>query len=307
MTSPQWRTALSSNEQDAVRELVAAGADADGVAPVGEQVLRELVAGEDAAAEHLLMVDPDGSLAGYLCLMPAGVAELVVHPAMRRRGVGSALVRAAITRGGPSTRFWSHGTLPAAQALAAAMRLRPVRELIQMSRPLADVPEPVVPEGVSIDTYSSEAHRSELLRVNNAAFSWHPEQGGWTESDLAQRTSEPWFDPEGLFLAVDDTTGELLGFHWTKIHDGQRGGQQGEVYVLGVDPAAQGRGLGKTLTLLGLAHLARRLEQADAATVMLYVESDNDAAIRTYEGLGFARHSMDTAYARSSVEPFTAG
>ena len=30
---------------------------------------------------------------------------------------------------------------------------------------------------------------------------------------------------------------------------------------------------------------------------MLYVESDNVAAVRTYEGLGFTVASVDTAYA----------
>jgi mycothiol synthase len=134
-----------------------------------------------------------------------------------------------------------------------------------------------------------------LLRVNNAAFSWHPEQGGWTESDVVGRVGEAWFDPEGLLLAHDGQS--LLGFHWTKVHDDGPGSGLGEVYVLGVDPSAQGRGLGRALTLLGLAHLSRRLGQHHDATVMLYVESDNVAAIRTYESLGFVLTGVDTAYA----------
>ena len=299
MTAPHWRTALSAEEQDAVRALVAAAEHADGVAPVGEQVLREL---EEQGTEHLLVNDPDGDLVGYLNLTPTGTAELVVHPQARRRGFGTALVLAAVGRGGPSTRFWAHGTLPAAQGMAAACNLRAVRELIQMGRTLNGIPDYFVPEDISIRTYRGSDDGAELLRVNNAAFSWHPEQGGWTESDLAQRVSEPWFDPAGLFLAFDDASSELLGFHWTKVHDSGPGAGLGEVglgevYVLGVDPSAQGRGLGRALTLLGLAHLARRLQHDQQATVMLYVESDNLAAIRTYEGLGFALSSVDTAYA----------
>ena len=290
MTAPHWRTVLSADEQGAVRAVVAAAEHADGVVPVGEQVLREL-AGQ--GTEHLLVNDADGALVGYLNLTPTGTAELVVHPQARRSGIGTALVRAAVGRCGPSTRFWAHGTLPAAQATAAACNLRAVRELIQMRRTLSEVPDHFVPQDISFRTYGGTGDDAALLRVNNAAFSWHPEQGGWTESDLAQRVSEPWFDPEGLFLAVDDASSELVGFHWTKVHDGSTG----EVYVLGVDPSAQGRGLGRALTLRGLAHLARRFEHHQHATVMLYVESDNLAAIRTYEGLGFALSSVDTAYA----------
>ena len=290
MTALRWRTALSADEQNAVRELVGAAEQADGLAPVGEQVLRDI---DSRNAQHLLINDSEGSLAGYLNLTSGGTAELAVRPDARRRGLGSNLAKAAIARGGPATRFWAHGTLPAAQALATACNLRPVRELIQMSRPLAGVPDAALPQDVWIRTYNGAADDADLLRVNNAAFSWHPEQGGWTAADVVQRVCEPWFDAQGLFLAFDRDSAELLGFHWTKVH---RNGS-GEVYVLGVDPAAQGRGLGRALTLLGLAHLARRLEHLDDAMAMLYVESDNLAAIRTYEGLGFVLASVDTAYA----------
>ena len=212
---------------------------ADGVAPVGEQALRELA---DRRSEHLLVTEADESLVGYLNLT-SGTAELVVRPGSRRRGIGTAMVRAALDRGGSGIRIWAHGTLPAARSLAAALGLRAVRELIQMRRTLRDIPERTVPQGISVRGYRGPGDNAELLRVNNAAFSWHPEQGGWTHSDIAARAGEPWFDPDGLFLAVDDATGALLGFHWTKVH----ADDTGEVYVLGVDPTARGGGLGSEL------------------------------------------------------------
>jgi mycothiol synthase len=287
VTAPHWRRGLSPAERDAVRALVADAERADGVAPVGEQVLREL---SGDGGEHLLALDADGAVAGYLFLT-VGTAELVVHPAARRRGVGTALVHAAVERR-PGVRFWAHGTLPGALALAATMNLRPVRELIQMRRPLSDIPEHSAPEGISLRAYRGSRDHPELLRVNNAAFAWHPEQGGWTEADITGRLGEPWFDPEGLFLALDDRSGALCGFHWTKVHDES----MGEVYVLAVDPAAQGRGLGTALTAAGLHHLGRRLGSQPAASVILYAESDNTAAIRTYEALGFRRSGVDTAF-----------
>jgi len=288
VTALTWHRNLSAAEQQAVRTLVADAERIDGVSPVGEQVLRDLAA-EDGA--HLLAVGLPGTAVGYLNLTPQGAVELVVHSAARGRGIGTALVRAALERSSVPVRVWAHGTLPAAKALAATLGLRAVRELVQMRRPLAGVTHPGVPRGVSIRTYSGGQDDAELLRVNNAAFSWHPEQGGWTDSDLAERFAEPWFDPRGLFLAFDER-GALRGFHWTKVHDDRLG----EVYVLGVDPAAQGRGLGRVLTAVGLDHLRQRLRSQDQAAVILYAESDNVAAIKTYESLGFHRSSVDTAY-----------
>ena len=294
-----WRAQLTAGEQQQVRELVSAASEFDGVAPVGEQVLREL--GHQRTG-HLVVKDAAEAVIGYLNLTApqgdtAGMAELVVHPQARRRGVGATMIRAALAKTERRNHFWAHGTLEAARATASALDLVPVRELIQMRRSLRDVEVPAIPDGVRIRTYAGTADDAELLRVNNAAFAAHPEQSGWTEADLAERRSEPWFDSGGLFLAFDESTDKLLGFHWTKVHPGHPG--LGEVYVVGVDPSAQGRRLGGLLTSVGIAYLAGRLAGATDPTVMLYVESDNTAAVRTYRSLGFTQHSVDTAYAAS--------
>jgi mycothiol synthase len=297
VTTPQWRAALDTDEQQQIRELVTAATEFDLVAPVGEQVLRELA---HHRTEHLLSAD-GGKVVGYLNLAAGsddgpGMAELVVHPQARRHGIGAAMIATAVSKTNGVNHFWAHGTREPAQATASALGLVPVRELVQMRRALRDVDEPAPHDGVRIRTYAGTTDDAELLRVNNAAFVTHPEQGGWTAADLAERRAEAWFDPDGLFLAFDEQTNTLLGFHWTKVHLGEAG--LGEVYVVGVDPSAQGSGLGGLLTAVGIAHLARRLAGADEPTVMLYVESVNTAALRTYRRLGFSQYSVDTAYAR---------
>jgi mycothiol synthase len=190
---------------------------------------------------------------------------------------------------------WAHGEHPGAVALASRLGLRRVRELWQMRRPLGEpFPEPTFPAGVRLRTFVVGADEDEFLRVNNAAFAWHPEQGGWDLGQVRLREAEAWFDPEGFLLAVDPDD-RLLGYHWTKVHPAEAGAAPiGEVYVLGVDPAAQGRHLGGALTVAGLAYLRDR----GLETVMLYVEGDNAAAVRVYEKLGFTRWSADVSYGR---------
>jgi mycothiol synthase len=212
-----------------------------------------------------------------------GSVDLAVAPAARGRGVGRALAAEALA-GDTAVSAWSHNDHPAAAVLAEGHGLRRARELWVMRRPSGEpLPALVVPEGLTVRGYRDE-DRDEVLRVNAAAFAHHPEQGSMDADDLAARMAEDWYDPAGLLVA---TRGDgLLGFHWTK----QQSAQLGEVYVVAIDPAAQGRGLGRVLTLAGLHHLAG----LGVDEVLLYVESDNTPAVHVYGGLGFTHADADT-------------
>ncbi|MEU4316289.1 mycothiol synthase [Nocardia sp. NPDC024068] len=292
----EWTEGPLDGRADRVTALLEKATATDGVAPVSEQAL--LALRRSSPVRHLLALCA-GTVAGYASLTPShgehpAMAETAVAPEFRGRGIGRGLVSAALAAGGSGTRVWAHGKLPAAEAVAARLGLVAARELWQMRRELAnsELPAVALPDGLIVRTYAGPSDDPELLRVNNAAFDWHPEQGGWTEDELAQRRAESWFDPDGLFLAFDaqDPT-RLLGFHWTKVHDDENP-PAGEVYVVGVDPAAQGRGLGGLLTLIGLHHL----RHAGLGEVLLYTEADNTAAVRTYRRLGFAPAHIDIAY-----------
>jgi len=254
---------------DLVGAVADAATEADGAAPLDEATWRSLRA-EEAGW--------DGVITSEGFALTRGVdLHLAVHPAHRGDGLGAQLVDAIE---GPA-RSWSHGGHPAAARLAARFGFRRVRDLWVMRRS-ADRPLPSLPD-VDIRSYT-DADAVELLRVNAEAFADHPEQGAMDEVDLAARMAEPWFDPAGLLVAVDGE--RMLGFHWTKQHSPDLG----EVYVVGISPDAQGRGIGRALTLAGLHHLAG----LGVADVLLYVEADNHAALSTYSRLGFTHADADT-------------
>jgi mycothiol synthase len=304
-----WRARLDEAEISDVTDLVGAATGADGTAPLSEHVLLHVRHGGDDDAAHLLARDATGTLVGFAHLdltdpVSGGAGEVVVHPEHRRRGTGTALVTALLERtsaaGAPRggrLRLWAHGEHPGAAALADRLGFTRDRVLWQMRRSLlAPLAAPELPAGVRLRTFVVGADEAEFLRVNNAAFDWHPEQGGWDLTQVKLREAEPWFDPAGFLLAVDEED-RLLGFHWTKVHGSNTAHPHepiGEVYVLGVDPAARGRKLGAALTMAGLRHL----RSLGLRQVMLYVEADNDAAVRVYQALGFTHWDTDVSYVR---------
>lgn len=178
-----------------------------------------------------------------------------------------------------------------------------MRRPLSPSHPLPPV-EPA--GGIDVRAFRPGQDEEAFLALNAEAFAGHPEQGAMTRADLDERMAEPWFDPAGFFVAEDADAphGEaaeavespsLLGFHWTKVHRDEDP-PIGEVYAVGASPAAQGRGLGRVLTLTGLHHL----RDQGLAEVILYVEADNAPAIAVYSGLGFTHADADTdvQYAR---------
>lgn len=283
---------LTDEERAAVDRVVAGAVESDGVPSLSEQSRLAVYGRSGHQPEHLL-AHATGALVGY-AQVDEGSAELVVAPDHRRQGVGTALL-AALPAG---IRVWAHGDQPAAEAFAAARGLDVVRELFVLGRRFADnppLPDLVLPPGLVARGFRAGRDEQEWLRVNALAFAHHAEQGRLTLADLEARMAEPWFDAAGLILVVPvDDARTVAAFHWTKIHPGGDGGAGvGEVYVVGVDPAYQGRGLGRPLTLLGLHHL----RDQGVPDVILYVDGDNPAALAVYRGLGFTTRSVDRMYA----------
>jgi mycothiol synthase len=273
---------LDATTRAQVQSLADAIQASDGEPPLSDQALTQLGSPE---VGHVLARDGD-RLVGYAqldgtSLEVAGDATAI-----------SALLDTVEASGDADLRVWSHGRRSPVGAVLDSRGYAQVRVLHQLRRSLAEpLPQIALADGVTVRAFVPGQDEQEWLRVNAAAFATHAEQGRWTLADLTAREAEPWFDPAGFLLAERD--GQLLGFHWTKIHaDGT-----GEVYVLGIDPSAQGLKLGSALLARGLAHLAER----GSDQVLLYVDDDNTAAMGLYERLQFRSHDSDSQWRRNGA------
>jgi mycothiol synthase len=248
---------------------------------------RRAVGVGDARAEHLV-VRHDEVLVGYgLLTEGAGGLELellgdVVDDEL------VALAGALAEQRGRDLSLWLHG-------LEGDLRpplegLSPTRVIDRLRRELPAPPPEEPPPGISLRAFEVGRDEAHFLAVNARSFAHHPDQGAMTLEDLLAKESAAWFDPSGFLLA--EREGSLAGFCWTKLHH-DPWGELGEIYVIGVDPAAAGMGLGRLLLRSGLADMAGRgIDQA-----ILYVESDNEAAQGLYAAEGFSLEWRDVRFA----------
>ncbi|MFJ2621527.1 mycothiol synthase [Glutamicibacter sp. NPDC087344] len=287
-----------------IRELATVAAAQDGNPPLSDQTLVAL--GSEDSGENVITLQAysgegtDAQLSGVIVaiddpISQRWVVELVVHPDFRNHGIGRQLLEKLGEQLDLSQILtWAHGDHEAARKLAASVGLARVRELYRMRREGTDsLEETPLQRGLSLRTFRVGEDEAAWLEANAKSFADHPEQGSLTYADLDARMNENWFDPSGFFLAFDQDH-QLIAFHWTKIHQAtaDQSRPMGEVYVVGVVPEAQGLGLGRALTTVGINYL---LEQG-VGSVLLYVDAENEAAVKLYRSLGFTLWSADIMY-----------
>ena len=282
---------LRDADKAAVTALATRAQQADRTPPLNEAAQLALAGRGSAHVVHWLDTssDPAIGLIGYAQLDPRdGSVQLVVDPDHRRQGIGRALAEQIIATDHP-TSWWAFGNLPGAQALASALGLTVIRGLLimrldQATSPLTEAT--AMPEGFVLDHYVP-ADLDQLVAVNAAAFAHHPEQGALTAADFLARMDEPWHRDEDLLVARDARSGQLVGYHWTKVE-----GPDGEVYVIGVHPDVGGHGLGRALLETGIILMRNR----GASTIDLYVEAANQRVVEMYRAAGFEVTHTDVSY-----------
>ncbi len=287
---------LQPSDLEAVTGLLSLAEVADGHPPVDEHRWLDMAQGGRESFAGLVAWEPGHHHPVAYAQVSRGLhswaLDLVIDPHHRYDALvlGPEMLHAALDvvrgEGGGHVHWWVHQPAAAHDAIAGAAGLGRGRDLLQLRRPLPlDVPAP----DLALRPFMVGQDDRAWLDVNNRAFAWHPEQGGWDLETLQQRFAEPWFDPAGFLLHERD--GRLAGFCWTKVHRHHEP-PLGEIYVIAVDPDQQGTGLGRDLVVAGLAWLHRQ----GLTHGMLYVDADNLAAVRLYEQLGFTTDHVDRAY-----------
>ena len=215
----------------------------------------------------------DGELVGFAGLYGPSIASIeiagMVDPAARRRGLGTALLGAALELCGalnaPAPLLIVPRDSAGGRALAVGRgaTLEHSEHALVLSGDPADGP-------ADPDLALRDATRADvpaLLRTWTAGF-------GFAPPDLAERLAEP-----GMRTLAIDHGGALVGTMRVRLQD-----TSGSVYGFAVDPAWQGRGIGRD----ALRRACRQLRSAGATQVGLEVEVDNDRALGLYTSLGFA-------------------
>jgi mycothiol synthase len=272
---------LDAAERDQIRQLAQALELTEGAPPLSDQGLGQLGSGN---VVHVLAQE-GAQIVGYAQL-DRDSAEILGEAA-----VLDGLLDAIEGHTAAALQVWAHGQRSPLKEVAERRGYVRERVLWQLRWTVTELPPVTLAEGVTLRSFVPGRDEDAWLQVNAAAFVHHPEQGSWTIEDIRARESEAWFDPSGFLLAERDSL--LLGFHWTKVHNPTLG----EVYVLGVTPAAQGLHLGSALLVAGLRHL----REQGVTEVLLYVDDDNTVAMRLYEQFGFNRYDHDVQYRRAAA------
>lgn len=222
----------------------------------------------------------------------------VVHPQLRRRGLGRRLLETAFARAAECLDEIEDGQVnfqgsrrdveEDRKALYEEFGMSPVRYWVNLARPIGNGLPPVnLPAGIRLRTFDPESDAETVWQVDNTAFRDHWNHTGWKLEDLFHWIKMPHFRPELWFLAEEEATCSVVGIGLNVIDPdwiAQTGRQEGCVDTLAVLREHRHRGLGTAL----LAHSLHVLRQEGMEAAHLHADAENlTGAMRLYERVGF--------------------
>jgi len=246
-----------------------------GEVEIGPEMFATGLAGADA----VFVAETEDGVVGHSDV-DGGWIDVGVEPSVRRRGAGTALLRAAEGAAtAEPTLLTALQSDPPGAAFARASGYEKACEVWLMGIDLPEkIPEPEWPEGVSMRTYGGEeAEAREIKQLLDLAYAeeFH-HQPATFENWSRFMFEDPMFDADVWFLAVagDKIVGAAL--NW----------DEGYIKDLVVHPDWRGRGLGKALVYQTFGEFKRR----GLPRVTLKTDSNNPTdAWRLYERAGMRK------------------
>jgi mycothiol synthase len=159
-----------------------------------------------------------------------------------------------------------------------------VRRFLELRLDLSETHLPKINQTASLCHHLRRGEEDKLAQIQNRSFANTWAYSPNTIEHIIYRTSLPSCSLEDIILACD--ADEPIGYCWTRINLGDKkaiSGRKGRIYMLGVDPDHQGKGVGKQVLLAGLSHLKSK----GIRIVELTVDSENKAACALYRSMGF--------------------
>ncbi len=285
----EQRSELPAEHVEAVLRLVDDVTTVEGVPPLSEAVMLHIRYGTDIEVRHLLMWLGD-ELVGYAHLDVGGViAELAAVDPVNIR----ALVDELIGGTGPSLQVWAHGE--------KTTTARVLRDLGPERGPSAVATAAIAAKAAigraGVATRSDRTHvrgRAGRSRPGSRSITWRSPTTRTSPAGQSA-TSRPARASRGSIRRASSSpsaTTRSSGSTGRRCTPG-KGRTRSARSTSSVSPRrCRAKHLGSALTLVGLIHL----QGLGLATVMLYVDESNTAAVRVYERLGFTRWDADICF-----------
>jgi mycothiol synthase len=270
-------------------------ADRDGE-DVGEAMLREQLTwpGHDPARDRWIATTGDsGQLVGYGAMFKTPNDEhadmyIAVHPAWRRRGIGSGLLARVLVRAreaaASDARVYANAERPGPNAFLLKYGFAPVSAYTRMALAGTQAfPAPDLPEGFVIHSYDQVGRMDVLVDIMNRGY-----QGLWGHHWITIEEMAEWFPQltlEGLFLlfAPDGTVAGICHAEMSEHLSALRGVSTGWIDAPGVAAEYREDVFYRSLLLTAMRWLAPQ------SPSVIELESWGDAAqtLAAYSTLGF--------------------
>ena len=283
--------------------------EAEKLEPTGRCISPELISESlgrpnYSPEQDLFIVEIGGKIVGYLDITPEVligriILNCFIYPDHRRQGLATKLFSYVKYRARELGVKLAHVNIDQDNATARNVLSRlgfsPVHRFLQLRLDMARVRQRDINKAALPCRYLQRGEEDKLTQIQNSSFADTWGYNPNTTEEIMYYTSSAGFRPEDVILACDGD--KIAGYRWTRIiHETTPEERKGQIFMLGVDPACRGKGIGKVVLLAGLSHL----ENKGVRVVELTVDSENKAACTLYQSIGFEVQASSLWYEKET-------